>query len=115
MSMRFIVIMIMILVYGLEARCEVLGSLAATIVTVEGRVMVGNKAVLPGDTLRSGQTIQTGERSGVKLLFADHSLVDVGPSTEYKIESVNTHPPSVSTQLNRGKVRALIEKRVAPR
>lgn len=97
---------------------------AATVVTVIGKALVRSdsdpsrpaKEMRPKDSIFPGDVINTGSKAQVKLLFTDKSIIDVTPSTLFKVDeylvekSVETRKVALSMQF--GKIRASINKPV---
>src|SRR5262245_3373718 len=77
------------LTYPVAAR----GSMAGKAVSVSGKVLVRNenagkvetKFLKPGDEVEGGTVINTDSAGSVKLLLADKSIIDLGPSTLFKV------------------------------
>ncbi len=88
---------------------------AARVVSVNGTATVNEHALKPGDTVLSGEEIHTRERSGVKLLLSDRSIIDIGPSTTFKVSEVRVAPSgerNVDLSLDTGSVRASVTKKL---
>jgi hypothetical protein len=61
------------------------------------------------DWVQNGDVIKTAEKSFVKLIFVDKSLMNVGPKSEMKIESFAGKDSGV-IDLVKGKIRAQVTK-----
>ena len=98
---------------------------AARVVAVQGQVLSrpeANKKATPhalktGDKLYPGDVINTGSDSRLKLLLADWSVIDLGPSTLFKIgEMTNpngkTGARNVKLGMKYGTIRAAVNRKL---
>jgi hypothetical protein len=88
---------------------------AGQVVSVNGRVRSGNRSLQPGDGLVAGDVVRAEEDSGAKILLADRSIIDIGPSSSLRIESyvANAGPDrEVVLAIEKGKIRASIKKKL---
>jgi hypothetical protein len=91
---------------------------AGTVVTMEGKVEIGHAASFSlatvGSTVRSGDTVRTGNPGRVRILFRDESVLNLGDDSTLVIdESVFDPDQGTATTLMRllgGKVRALVSE-----
>ncbi|MEQ1876823.1 MAG: FecR family protein [Bdellovibrionia bacterium] len=67
-----------------------------------------------GAALFPGDVIQTDDASSAKLLLSDDSVIDVFPSTVFAIGQVAARGPATA-ELSRGRVRALVTKKLRER
>ncbi len=93
-------------------------------VNVQGKVLLRNpdfnkvvKELKSGDTIVEGSIINTSSHGSVKLLMSDRTLLDLGPSTLFKIDEYKTSGKKkkirqASLTLEYGKIRALVTKRL---
>jgi hypothetical protein len=89
------------------------GPKAALVKVVRGSVqsvMAGKSVGLKvDDWLEEGATVKTAEKSFVKLIFLDKSSMNLGPSSEMKIESYSNKEAGV-IEVVKGKVRSQVTK-----
>src|SRR4051812_21941295 len=107
--------------YPLAAR----GETAGKAVSVSGKVLVRNensgkvetKFLKPGDDVDGGTVINTDSVGAVKLLLNDKSIIDLGPSTLFKVNHFKTPEGladrDVSMTMAYGKVRASVNTPVS--
>jgi len=80
----------------------------ARVVSVNGVVTADAKNIAPGQVLKDGQTIETQENSGAKLLFTDKTLLDIGPKSKIKL---GNQKELQEIELDFGQVKTSIEKK----
>lgn len=70
------------------------------------------RALHPGDELKPGDQIQTGSPGSVKLLLTDRSIIDLGPSSKFKLnqyELKNGENRNVEMSLSQGRLRNSVQ------
>ena len=93
--------------------------IAGKIVSVSGTVLARNedssatkmKILKSGDTLEAGYVINTSSNGSSKLLMTDKSIVDLGPSTLFKVNEYklkNQSDRRVNMEMSYGKMRASV-------
>jgi hypothetical protein len=86
---------------------------AAKIIVLKGKVtaLIGKKAkpLKKGDWLPVGAQVKTQERSFAKLLFIDKSTMNVGPSSQMKIDAFPKEDAGIIT-LVKGQIRSKVTK-----
>jgi len=100
---------------------------AGTIVSVKGTVLLRDgskdkpaepKRLAVGDKVYEGQVINTASDAAAKILLADKSIVDVGPTTLFNVEKFKVGNSIESRQatfgMEYGSVRALVTKNLGP-
>lgn len=95
---------------------------AARVVSVEGTTLIRQdkgsdnpKPLKVGEQVFPGQVINTGSKARVKLLFADKSIVDIGPSSLFKISEYKANQGDnrqVDVEMKYGSVRAAITEKI---
>ncbi|MCC7442268.1 MAG: FecR domain-containing protein [Bdellovibrionales bacterium] len=100
---------------------------AGTIVAVKGVVLLRSESgkatepqkLRPGDAVYEGQIINTASDASAKILLADKSIVDIGPTTLFNVEKFklgnNTESRQAQFGMEYGSVRALVSKNLGPR
>jgi len=104
------------------------GDAAARVVGISGKALIrieskGTSAkpsqpLKIGDAIGPGATINTASDSSVKLLMSDHSIVDIGPSTLFKMDEYSLNGGSdrnVGLSMEYGKFRASVNQPVGPK
>lgn len=99
------------------------GTVAGKVISVEGKVLIRNetarhqplKPLKVGDPLYSGDIINSDSRGSVKLMMTDQTILDLGPSTlfkvnEYRLKEVQNR--EVSLSMDYGKIRAAVNRKV---
>lgn len=98
---------------------------AGKIVSLSGTVLVRNikdeKSVMTkakvGDEIAEGSVINTDSSGSVKLLLTDKSIIDLGPSTLFKVDEYtlkNGADRKVGLTMDYGKIRASVNSKVSP-
>lgn len=88
---------------------------AGTVVTVTGTVRAGTKKLRPGAKVYPGQVIKSEDDGASKLLMADDTVLDVGPSSKLNIKEyqvADLEARQVEMDLELGRVRAVIKKKL---
>jgi hypothetical protein len=88
---------------------------AAKVVSVNGMVTSGERQLRPNDALEVGEVVRTAASSDVKLLLADDSILDLGPSSTFRIESYVPNSGAdreVTLTVDEGRMRSSIKKRL---
>lgn len=88
---------------------------AGKVVSVIGTAFIRDKPARPGDGVFPGDDVRTGEKSGVKLLMADRSVIDIGANSSFKITEFKTDRDgsrNVDTSLDFGNLRAAVTKKL---
>jgi len=100
---------------------------AARVVSVEGSTLIrkdsddpnqaaNSKPLKVGDQVFPGQVINTGSTAKVKLLFSDKSIIDIGPSSLFKVSDYKANSGSgdrqVDVEMKYGSVRAAISEKI---
>ncbi len=78
---------------------------SATVINTDG----SNIELKKGDWIEQGSVVKTSKRSFVKLSFIDKSTVNVGPSSEMKIEKFSKNEAGVLNVIS-GKIRSKVSK-----
>jgi len=98
------------------------GEVAGRVVASQGEAKVRNDLkkkgltdLKVGDRLYKGDVVNTSSDGAVKLLMSDKTILDIGPSSlfkvnEYKLKNVNDR--QVDLGMDYGKVRALVNQKV---
>lgn len=106
-----------------SSRAEVANFIART-VSVTGKVLVrvegsGNvqmNFLKAGDKLYKGAIVNTGSNGAVKLLMTDRTILDLGPSTLFKMNDYqlgqNVGDRTVDMSLDYGQVRASVNEKI---
>ncbi|MBI5139565.1 FecR domain-containing protein [Candidatus Nomurabacteria bacterium] len=95
-------------------------------VSVAGRVLVRSEDgktskmsfLKSGDAIAKGSVINTSSTSAVKLLMTDKSVLDLGPSTLFKVNEYKLNQTSdrqVDMEMSYGKIRASVNSPVGPK
>lgn len=95
------------------------------VVTVAGKVLIRAESsqtmqltfVKPGDKLKKGSILNTGSNGSVKLLMTDKTIIDLGPSSLFKVNEYqlnNTADRKVDVSVDYGQVRASVNQKVNP-
>jgi hypothetical protein len=73
----------------------------------------------PGDALSTGDVVETLQASSARLLLPDQSVLDLGPSTQFRVEAFDSpggDPGSgdraVETSLELGRIRASVNRKL---
>src|SRR5579885_2434273 len=68
-----------------------------------------------GSPLDAGDVVMTGEDSSAKLLLKDQSVIDVSPSTSFRIDALDDDGPGRDAELKAdfGKVRASVNRKLS--
>ncbi len=116
----FKILIPLLLVAALSAQAS---DVAGRVVSVEGSVLVradsGKKGVSSshpakaGDVIRQNDVINTASNGKLKILLGDKTIVDLGPSTLFKVaEYQANHGPdrNVDLQMSYGNLRAAVSK-----
>jgi hypothetical protein len=86
---------------------------AALVKVVKGKafkVLNGKKEpIKKKDWLKEGTTVQTAEKSFVRLIYTDKSSMNVGPKSEMKIEQFDNKEPGMINMI-KGKIRSKVSK-----
>jgi hypothetical protein len=99
--------------------------IAGKIVSLSGTVLVRNakdeKPVMTkakvGDEIAEGSVINTDSSGSAKLLLTDKSIIDLGPSTLFKVDEYNLKngpDRKVGLTMDYGKIRASVNAKVSP-
>lgn len=102
------------------------GSLSGKAVNVSGRVLVRNedasqpdlKLLKSGDTITEGTVLNTSSVGNAKLLLNDKTVLDIGPSTLFKVHEFQLkagEDRNVNMSMGYGKIRAAVNIPVGPR
>lgn len=92
---------------------------AGKAVSVSGRVLVRNEEgnekkmtfLKPGDSVSKGTVINTSSVGNVKILMTDKTVLDLGPSTLFKVKEYELKQGSdrtVNVEMDYGKIRASV-------
>ena len=73
----------------------------------------GKVTVAPNSVIPTGAIVETGEKSSIKILMSDKSLIDLGAKTKMTINKSGL--TDTQLDLDSGKVRATVVKRAATR
>src|SRR6185295_3404264 len=94
---------------------------AGNVVSVVGQVTVRRPAALEapakvGSPVYAGDTVVTGADSAAKVMTADHSILDLGPSTAFRIEEFEEGPDDrrAATAVDFGRVRSSCPRSRSP-
>ena len=96
---------------------------AGQVVSVSGKVMLRNeksgqpKTMKPGAVLTRGDIINTSSDGNAKILMSDQSIVDLGPTTLFKVDEYQGgggNDRKVELSMDYGKVRAAVNKPLGP-
>ena len=88
---------------------------AGRVVSIKGRVYADARLLRHGDSVFQGETIKTETNSSLKLLMDDRSIVDLGPSTHFKLSRCALNDMTdreVELGLELGRVRTSVTKKV---
>lgn len=104
----------------LHAKVETTDAVIGKISVVNGKVSIKSvtgfsRPAKPGDQLMNNDTVNTDASSTAKLLFTDQSIIDLGPSSSFKISDYalkNTDNRTGTFSLMFGKMRSLVTKKV---
>jgi len=113
----------------LPNQVEAKGKTAGTVVNISGKVLVRNenagaqdkmKALKAGDSFAEGTIINTGSNGSAKLLMSDKTIMDIGPSTlfkvdEYELKNKDYSNRKVEVSMDYGKVRASVNRKISER
>lgn len=101
---------------------------AGQVVNVSGRVLVRNedqskpdlKILKAGDTISQGTVLNTSSVGNAKLLMTDKTVLDLGPSTLFKVKEYQhkkgeDQNRKVEMSMGYGKIRASVNSPVGPR
>ncbi|MBI3535556.1 MAG: FecR domain-containing protein [Deltaproteobacteria bacterium] len=106
--------------------CFVCADDSGKAVSVAGRVLVRSEDgktskmsfLKSGDSVTKGSVINTSSTSAVKLLMTDKSVLDLGPSTLFKVNEYKLNQTSdrqVDMEMSYGKIRASVNSPVGPK
>jgi len=82
----------------------------ARVVSINGSAKLGEQPLQVGQNVAVGEWIRTSASSGVKLLMPDRSVIDIGPNTQFRVQTALAD--ATDGQLEWGSVRASIQKRL---
>ena len=110
--------MLFSLLFALSTEC-LAGDASGKVVSISGRVLSRNDRdktphmtfMKTGDIIAPGSIINTDSTSSVKLLMSDKTILDLGPSTLFKISEYKLNGGSdreVGLQMDYGKIRASV-------
>src|ERR1035437_7173481 len=107
---KFSVIKILILFGVFLAPCaQALAESSAVVIALKGeaQILVGapKRPLHIHDAVPGGATVSTGTLSFVRLVFPDNSIVNIGPSTEMKIQPAGNAP---TLEILTGQIRAKV-------
>ena len=111
------------LLFGMILQPSFVQAEVGKVVTLQGKVLVRNqnssdplKPLKLGDSVTEGSMINTSSDGSVKLLMRDKTLLDLGPSTLFKIDEyqINTQAKDrqADVSIDYGKMRALVSKKM---
>jgi len=97
--------------------------LSGRVVSLSGKVLIRNeqekasqaRGLKVGDSVHEGEVINTSSNGSAKLLLTDHSIIDVGASTLFKLEEYrlkHTGDRAVTLGMDYGTVRAAVNQPV---
>jgi hypothetical protein len=109
--MKIKLIIILLLITNLTWANE---NKVAKVITLRGHAIAKTKDLAPIEIVESqdlaeGATIATGDKSFVKLIFIDKSLINIGPNSEMKISSFSKNEAGVISLL-KGQIRSKVSK-----
>lgn len=83
-----------------------------SVIQTIANVPMAPKALYPGDELNAGDRIQTGNPGSVKVLLTDRSIIDLGPSSSFKLDQYKLNKGedrTVEMTLTQGRLRNSVQ------
>jgi hypothetical protein len=77
-----------------------------------GTTVASPRALTPGDELNPGDQIQTGNPGSIKILLTDRTIIDLGPSSTFKLDQYNLkngEDRTVEMSLSQGRLRNSVQ------